>query len=44
MFKLLIAAALAAVGVSQYSPPPSFGNMTNSSTFMNPIVPTGADP
>ncbi|CAN9329757.1 unnamed protein product [Alternaria alternata] len=44
MFKLLIAAALAAVGVSQYSPPPSFGNMTNSSTFTNPIVPTGADP
>jgi hypothetical protein len=44
MFKVLLTAALAAVGASQYTPPPSFGNMTNSTTFMNPIVGTGADP
>jgi len=41
MFKLLIAAALAAVGASQYAMPP---NTTNSTTFMNPIVGAGADP
>jgi hypothetical protein len=41
MIKLLIAAALAAVGVCQYTPLP---NSTNSTTFMNPIVGAGADP
>ena len=45
MFRLLIAAAVAAVGLCQYSALPADPNSTNSSTtYMNPIVDTGADP
>jgi hypothetical protein len=45
MFKLLVVAALAAVGLCQSTPPPTYGNATNSSaTYMNPIVDGGADP
>jgi hypothetical protein len=45
MFKLLVAAALAAVGLCQYSAPATYPNSTNSSTtYTNPIVDTGADP
>lgn len=40
MFKILLAAAIAAVGACQYQAPPN-----SSTTFTNPILETvGADP
>jgi hypothetical protein len=43
MFKLLLAAAFAAIGVCQYSSP--YNSSNSSTTFTNPILETvGADP